>query len=785
MSSNMPLEFAKTGFGLASQFMNACTSSWGKLIDASQPTPQFWRLMPVLGKTGQRNDPGSYLAAGPFGPGWEYLIDASQRTCLFLDVLRERGNQYLEQISKIAPHVLDFAVEKEDVVMDGRALERPVNYVLVRIKPPAGKKVDPKNRPVVVIDPRAGHGPGIGGFKAQSEIGMAIEAGYPTYFIGFLPEPVPGQTIEDIAEAEAQFLEKVIELHPEADGKPFVIGNCQAGWAVMLVAAQRPELFGPILLAGSPLSYWAGVRGKNPMRYTGGLLGGSWLTALTSDLGNEKFDGSYLVANFEKLNPGNTLWTKQYNLWAKVDTEAPRYLGFEKYWTVHPTLNGEEMQYIVDKLFVGNKLATAEIVTHKGVRIDLRNIKSPIVCFCSWGDNITPPQQALGWILDLYKDVDDIRAHGQTIVYCVHESIGHLGIFVSGKVATKEHQEFAHNIDMIDCLPPGLYEAVIRPKTKQDANVELGDFIVRFEMRTLDHIRALGCNDIADERKFAAVARLSEINLGLYRTFLQPWVKMMVNEQTAEWLHKTHPLRLQYEFFSDANPFMQPVAKLAEQVRTQRRVASPDNPFVAFQEQMSRMMVTMLQAYGDLRDHTQEAIFHTIYGSPLVQALLDLNATGESPRRRPGREPEERAFVERKIADLKARIGEGGLREAGIRAMIYIDLGDAFVDERGFAVLRRVRTEHKGLPLAEFKQKVREQFFMLLLDEEGAVNAIPAMLPKDPEEKQKGFTVIREIVLAAGEPSEERRRRLARVAGLFGIEAVKPVAASRKKRAAA
>ena len=777
------VEFAKTGFGLASQFMNACTSSWGKLIDASPPTPQFWGLMPVLGKTEQRNHPGSYLAVGPFAPGWEYLIDASQHTCLFLDVLRERGNQYLEQISKTAPHVLDFEVGREDIVMDGRSLKRPVNYVLVRIKPPAGKTVDPKSRPFVVIDPRAGHGPGIGGFKAQSEIGMAIEAGHPAYFIGFLPEPVPGQTIEDIAEAEAQFLEKVIELHPEADGKPFVIGNCQAGWAVMLVAAQRPELFGPILLAGSPLSYWAGVRGKNPMRYTGGLLGGSWLTALMSDLGHGKFDGSWLVANFENLNPANTLWTKQYNLWAKVDTEAPRYLGFEKWWTVHPTLNGEEMQYIVDQLFVGNKLATAEIVTAKGVRIDLRNIKSPIVCFCSWGDDITPPPQALDWILDLYKDVDDIRAHRQTIVYCIHESIGHLGIFVSGKVAVKEHQEFAHNIDLIDCLPPGLYEAVIRPKSEDEANADLatGDFIVRFEMRTLDHIRALGCNDIADERKFAAVARLSEINLELYRTFLRPWITAMVNEPMVEWLHKLHPMRLQYELFSDANPFMRPVAKLAEQVRTQRRAASPDNPFVAFQEQMSRMVVTMLQAYGDLRDHTQEAIFHAIYGSPLVQALFDLNATDESPRRRPGLEPEERAHIEQKIAELKARIAEGGMREAGIRALLYIGLRDAFVDERGFALLRRVRAEHKGIPLAEFKQKLREQFYMLLLDEEGAVRAIPGMLPEDREQRQRWFGTIREIMLGAGEPSEERRRRLARVAGLFGVEAVKPVAASRKK----
>ncbi|MGH8583525.1 MAG: DUF3141 domain-containing protein [Gammaproteobacteria bacterium] len=775
--SDIPLRLAKQGFDTMSEWTGVFTNFWVPAGTANQRG----------GESERGHGPPSIATVGPFAPGWEYLIDAGQRSCLFLDVLRERGNQYLEQMSKIAPHVLEFEVDKEDVVMDGRSLKRPVNYVLVRIKVPAGKRVDPKNRPFVVIDPRAGHGPGIGGFKAQSEIGMAIEAGYPTYFIGFLPEPVPGQTIEDIAEAQAQFLERVIELHPDADGKPFVIGNCQAGWAVMLVAAQRPELFGPILLAGSPLSYWAGVHGKNPMRYTGGLLGGSWLTALTSDLGHGKFDGSWLVANFENLNPANTLWSKQYNVWAKVDTETLRYLGFEKWWTVHPTLNGEEMQYIVDKLFVGNKLATAEIVTSEGVRIDLRNIKSPIVCFCSWGDDITPPPQALGWILDLYQDVDDIRAHGQTIVYCVHESIGHLGIFVSGKVAVKEHQEFAHNIDLIDCLPPGLYEAVIRPKSEHDANAELatGDFIVRFEARTLDDIRALGCNDLADERKFAAVARLSEINLRLYRTFLQPWIRAMVNEQTAEWLHKLHPLRLQYELFSDANPFMQPVAQLAEQVRAQRRAALPDNPFVAFQEQASQTIVTLLQAYGNLRDQTLEAFFHAIYGSPLTQAMLGLKASDEAPRRRPGLEPEERAFVERKIAELKGRITEGGLREAGIRAMLYIGLGDAFVDERGFAVLRRARAEHKGLPLAEFKQELREQFYLLLLDEEGAVSAIPGMLPDDFEQRQKWFAVIREIVLAAGEPSEERRRRLARVAGLFGVDAVKPVAAMRKKGAAA
>ena len=452
--------------------------------------------------------------------------------------------------------------------------------------PPAGVEIDPKLRPFVIVDPRAGHGPGIGGFKADSEIGVAIKAGHPCYFVGFLPDPMPGQTIEDIARAEAIFLEKVIALHPDADGKPCVIGNCQAGWAMMMLAALRPELFGPLIVAGSPLSYWAGVHGQNPMRYSGGLMGGSWLTALTSDLGHGKFDGAWLVQNFENQNPANTLWTKQYNVYSKIDTEAPRYLEFERWWGGHVNLNAEEIQFIVDELFVGNKLAAGLIKTSDGTAIDLRNIRSPIVVFCSKGDNVTPPQQALDWILDLYESVDEIRSFGQTIVYSIHETVGHLGIFVSGGVARKEHGEFSSNIDLIDTLPPGLYEAVFERKSADTANPDLtvGDWVMRCEARTLDDIRALGGNDAADERRFATAARLSEINLALYRTYAQPMVRAMVNSPMAEWLQQMHPLRLQYELFSDANPMMAWVGALAEQVRRERRPAAADNPLLAVQE---------------------------------------------------------------------------------------------------------------------------------------------------------------------------------------------------------
>src|SRR5215813_131665 len=199
----------------------------------------------------------SALDVGANGLGWtnplrDYWLDACQRWILTLDVLRRRGNSYLEQRERISPEVLDFPFE---VLLDGRTFERPVNYVLVRIKPPADVTSDPRKRPFVVFDPRAGQGPGIGGMKHESEIGEVLQAGHPCYFVGFLENPMPGQTVEDVCRAEARFVAEVAEMHPEAEGKPCLIGNCQAGWQIMLMSAIRPDLVGPVIVAGAPLSF--------------------------------------------------------------------------------------------------------------------------------------------------------------------------------------------------------------------------------------------------------------------------------------------------------------------------------------------------------------------------------------------------------------------------------------------------------------------------------------------------------------------------------------------------
>ncbi|WP_291299372.1 DUF3141 domain-containing protein [Elioraea sp.] len=730
-------------------------------------------------QTPARHPSASQMPASQISAGWgltfaqDYWIDAWQRTILTLDTLRQRGNTSLERSKADAPHVLGFAFE---LVVDGRTLPRPVNYMLVRIVPPEGTRIDPGKRPFVVVDPRAGHGPGIGGMKHDSEIGVALAAGHACYFVGFLPEPQPEQTIEDVCTAEAHFLEVVARLHPDADGKPVTVGNCQAGWQIMMTAAIRPDLFGPILLAGSPLSYWAGVRGANPMRYLGGTMGGTWLTALSGDLGHGIFDGANLVANFEALNPANTYWQKPYGLYSKVDTEASRFLEFETWWGSPVLLNAKEMQWIADNLFVGNKLTSGEIHTSDGRRVDLRNIRSPIIVLCSHGDNITPPQQALGWITDLYEEDAEIVTNGQTIVYTLRQSIGHLGIFVSGKVATREHAELASCMEMIDLLPPGLYEAVITEVDDGTVHPELihGRYLFRLEARSLDDIRALGNNDAEDTQRFATVARVSEINHGLYAAFARPAVQAIAGLRSADMARQTHPNRLRFAMFSDQNPAMAPVAALAESVRADRKPVAADNPLLAMEQMASSMITTWWEGYRVARDAMTEAAFVTAYGSPWLQAMVGLAAPNGSsqPHRRIERDLAREATAAHAEAELATRFEVGGLPEAVARAVIHVRLPQKTVDERGFSVLqalRKLQPANRRLGAGEVKALFRDQFLLLRLDEERAVAAIPRLLPDDAALRHKGWQAIHDVLHASGPPPEEGRKRLRRIAALFGV----------------
>jgi Protein of unknown function (DUF3141) len=383
-----------------------------------------------------------------------YQRDVWERWILLLDTLRQRADDMLAHERAGMPPLLDFDYE---LILDARRFESPANYALLRITRVGDDCLedclDPSKPPVMILDPRAGHGPGIGGIKRESEVGVALHAGHPVYFVMFFPEPCPGQTLADVLHALRRFVEEVGRRHTGTP--PVLYGNCQAGWAVAILAAHCQGLAGPAVLNGSPLSYWSGEAGVNPMRISGGLLGGAWLAHLAADLGGGRFDGAWLVQNFENLKP-EAVWDKYANLFTNIDTERERFLGFERWWGGFYFLSREEILATIENLFVGNRLEQGTLPVCHCCVADLRSIRNPIVIFASYGDNITPPHQALGWIPAVYEDTDDLKRAGQRIVYqSARGTPRHLRFCIGRKTGTSSppRESLRHPIACAGPLP--------------------------------------------------------------------------------------------------------------------------------------------------------------------------------------------------------------------------------------------------------------------------------------------------------------------------------------------
>lgn len=660
----------------------------------------------------------------------DYGRDAVERAILTADALRKRGDIFLEHEAADCPPVLIYQYE---TIMDGKDLPHPCNYMLLEILPPEGAAVDPKRRPYVIIDPRAGHGPGIGGFKPDSQVGVALAGGHPVYFVAFRSRPEPGQTIADVTRAEAAFLREVIRRHPEAP-KPIVTGNCQGGWAALLLAALNADLTGPVVVNGAPVAPWAGVVGENPMRYAGGVRAGAWLPMFLSDVGGGIFDGAHLVANFETLNPGRTLFSKYTDLFRDIDKGDKAFLDFERWWGGFFLLNEAEIRWIVEQIFVGNRLTKNEATIESGRPIDLKAIKAPLIVFASRGDNITPPQQALSWIADTYADAQEIRIRGQRILYMVHEQVGHLGIFVSSHVAKKEHAQVASTLETIETLAPGLYEMIIETMSEENGETR---FAVSFAERSLDDLRALD-DGRADERPFAAVARASEIQARLYEATLRPFVRAAVTPATAEFSRALHPKRLERALASSRNPVMEAFGAIAEDLRPRRAKADPANPFLAWEKLWFESVEQGIDLWRDWRDLTQEATFFRLWSNPWARLF---GRTHEERRRLKTLE-ELRGLPE--VTAALDGIAQGGLPEAAVRmlALLAQKRGGVRRDklERVAAILTQEAAFKDLTPEARARLIQRERL-IASYEPEAALEALPALLAS-PEERAEALRLV-------------------------------------------
>ncbi|MEM9684864.1 MAG: DUF3141 domain-containing protein, partial [Pseudomonadota bacterium] len=288
--------------------------------------------------------------------------------------------------------------------------------------------------------------------------------------------------------------------------------------------------------------------------------------------------------------------------------------------------------------------------------------------------------------------------------------------------------------------------------------------------------RAHGGNDRDDDLAFATAKRTSDAMAGMYRTFVSHWIKAFATERGAEFLRRCHPLRLQYELVSNLNPLTISLAATANAVRKHRKPAAPDNAFFRTQERFSSAVEKWLEEATDARDAAYEAMFFAIYGNSLLQALVGLRSFETPVRRKPGDDAGHHAFVAKNLERLESEIESGGLAEAVLRSLIYIRLEHAVGDQRAYTLLQMMKSGWLGqepVSLAEFKQTIREQFLMLVIDEDRAVAAIPQMLPRSAKARDQALAFIHDVMGAQGELDRQSTTRLKKIERLFAPPAPK------------
>jgi hypothetical protein len=370
-------------------------------------------------------------------------------------------------------------------------------------------------------------------------------------------------------------------------------------------------------------------------------------------------------------------------------------------------------------------------------------------------------------VADLYGSTEEIKARGQVFVGLMHESIGHLGIFVSGKVAKKEHAEIVSVLQTIERLPPGLYGMHIVEHKGDDGKVA---YEVEFREHRLEEIAAyFNRFERADEKPFEAVEAISEFNQRAYELFVQPTVQATSNEFTAQLQRRFHPLRVQHWAISDLNPWLGWLGPAAQAVRGRRKPLAAESPLRQLEQIGSEMINASLDFYRAMRDATTEAAFFGVYANMFSMYLADKHKA-EAKTRQVG-EPRDLPYVKEALAS----ISKGGYAEAFARI-------GALLMRRGepLPLSRLETTDELAHDYAEYLPKAAQEDFRRIRGEqeiitryepEQAVLSLPALLP-DPAERARLLSLLDKLIadprVQAVEPTAEQLAMLERIRRALG-----------------
>ncbi len=157
-----------------------------------------------------------------------------------------------------------------------------------------------------------------------------------------------------------------------------------------------------------------------------------------------------------------------------------------------------------------------------------------------------------------------------------------------------------------------------------------------------------------------------------------------------------------------------------------------------------------------------------------MQALLGLS-NGSEVRAFPGTSPEKLAARQVQTDAYAAKLHTGGFDEALTRAVLYVNAAERTLDQRCALALNVARKKLMHLSLAKFKVLVRDQFFVLQIERDRAVEALASLVPETDGRKELLKQV--QAITGAGEPPIAAvRDRIARLSQVLAVPIEKPLA---------
>lgn len=298
--------------------------------------------------------------------------------------------------------------ETEEVWRDGKT-------VLYRFKPLVEK---PQKIPVMIVYALVNR-PYMVDLQADRSLARnLLEAGVDLYLIDW-GYPSPNDRWTTLDDYVNGYIDDCVDVLRERHGidKVNMLGICQGGTFSLCYSALHPEKIKNLITMVAPVDFHAGE----------GLLN-LWAQHMDVDLmvdalGN--VPGEFLNFGFLMLRPFQMNVAKYVDFLDMVDDEdkVMNFLRMEKWIFDSPDQAGEAYRQFMKDFYLGNKLVKGEVELG-GKRIDLKNVKMPVLNIYAEQDHLVPPPCSIA-----------LKDHVGTKDYTARSfPVGHIGMYVSGKV---------------------------------------------------------------------------------------------------------------------------------------------------------------------------------------------------------------------------------------------------------------------------------------------------------------------------------------------------------------